>query len=164
MRLQGSQTRLGGDISRVKRESAGDGRKRKSVGREATAQRNARTCTRAYAALEWWRRRRRADQGRQAQSLTLAGPESTSALHVPAPCSIVRMRQGARGQGASVRGGDDGADDRGVCPAACSMLAGAALRVARGVACVARSLRGSLTTHSPPLLSIPAACTWAFRA
>lgn len=102
-----------------------------------------------------------ADQGRQAQSLTLAGPESTSALHVPAPCSMVRMRQGARGQGASVRGGDDGADDRGVCPAACSMLAGAALPcVWRGVACVARSLRGSLTT----LLSIPAACTWAFRA
>ena len=26
---------LGGDFSRVKRESAGDGRKRKSVGREA---------------------------------------------------------------------------------------------------------------------------------
>lgn len=38
MRLQGSQTRLGGDISRVKRESAGDGRKRKSVGRLARAQ------------------------------------------------------------------------------------------------------------------------------
>jgi hypothetical protein len=34
MRLQGSQTRLGGDISRVRRESAGDGRKSKSVGKQ----------------------------------------------------------------------------------------------------------------------------------
>jgi len=48
MRLQGSQTRLGGDISRVKRESAGDGRKRKSVGKQAVAEKAVRAlCERA---------------------------------------------------------------------------------------------------------------------
>jgi hypothetical protein len=81
MRLQGSQTRLGGDISRVKRESAGNGRKRKSVGKQAVAEkgeyvRRASCVVRAPLSCEraapvWSRRRRRETSGgREAQSLT----------------------------------------------------------------------------------------------
>lgn len=107
MRLQGSQTRLGGDISRVKRESAGDGRKRKSVGRLARAQASkqlglsaeegsdnanaacvracvrACACERAALVARVVGRRRETSSAREAQSLT-ASP-------CPRPCGLLLL-------------------------------------------------------------------------
>lgn len=73
MRLQGSQTRLGGDISRVKRESAGDGRKRKSVGKQAVAKKGVDVHSAAASVQLWSRWRRRETSDTKFNSLAGAG-------------------------------------------------------------------------------------------
>ena len=101
MRLQGSQTRLGGDISRVKRESAGDGRKRKSVGKQAVAEKAVRAlCERAaLVAVEAARNVRRV---RGAKFNCFACPCPCWLAAGPDPA---RRRGGVRGESACVEMG-----------------------------------------------------------